>query len=174
MFTFPRSICVFALTATGLFAQTVSAPLVQETLTTGMVGIAEGQTARLNTLNPGVAPPAIGVVCSALLNFINGQGTVLKTAVVSVSPGKNAWLDLFSDRDLGLAADERTQIRATITVPPILPPAGSTASLPPPCSLIGTLEIFDTLSGKTQVVLGGTHLVPNPVAVPTAATGSAN
>jgi len=173
MFTSSRSICVFALTATGLFAQTSPAPLVQETVTTGMIGIAEGQTARLNTLNPGVTPPTLGVVCSALLTYVDGQGTVLKSAVVSVNPGKSVWLDLFSNGDLGLAADQRRQIRATITVPPILPPAGST-TLPAPCSLIGTLEIFDTLSGKTQVVLGGTHLVPNPVAVPTPVTASTN
>ena len=173
MFNFAQSICVFTITAAGMFAQTTANPIALEIKTTGVVGIAEGQTARWNVMNPGVAPPAAGVVCSALLSFIDGQGTVLKTAAVTVAPGTDAWIDLFSDKDLGLAVDARRQIRATMTIPPILPPATSTTPIVP-CSLIGTLEIFDTLTGKTQVVLGGTHLVPSPVAVPVTASASAN
>jgi hypothetical protein len=169
MFKYAQRICVFTLAATGLFAQTVP---TQETKTTGAVGIAYGQTARFNVLNRGVAAPAVGVVCSAVLSYYDGKGAMLKQSTVTVLPGQIGSLDLFSDVDLALPAVQRKQIRATVSVPLIVPPPTSTgtASVPTPsCRLIGTLEIFDALSGKTEVVLGATHLIPVIVATP--ATG---
>lgn len=167
-----QRICVSTLIAGGLFAQTTLP--VQETKTTGAVGIAEGQTGRFNVLNAGVpAMAAPGVVCSAVLTYYNGQGAALKSKTVSVPLGQIASLDLFSDADLALPADQRAQIRATVTVPAIAPPStsstASSTSVPiPVCRLIGTLEIFDTLSGRTKVVLGATHLVPAIAATPAA------
>lgn len=169
MFKHALRICVFTLAATGLFAQTVP---TQETKTTGAVGIAYGQTARFNVLNRGVAAPAAGVVCSAVLAYYDGKGALLKQSTVTVLPDQISSLDLFSDVDLALPAAQRKQIRATVSVPLAVPPPTSTgaASAPVPvCRLIGTLEIFDTLSGKTEVVLGATHLIPAIAATP--ATG---
>ncbi len=168
MFKHAQRICVFTLAATGLFAQTVPA---QETKTTGVVGIAYGQTARFNVLNRGVPAPAVGVVCSAVLTYYDGKGAMLKQSNVTVLPGQIGSLDLFSDVDLALPAVQRKQIRATVSVPLIPPPASSAAgSTPTPaCRLIGTLEIFDALTGKTEVVLGATH--PVPVIGATPATG---
>jgi hypothetical protein len=156
-------ISVFALAAAGAFAQSTIPPVVVHT--TGMIGLAEGQTARFNVLNPGVLPPALGLVCTATLTFIGADGKVLKTASVTTTPGQAQFLDLFGDADLGLMIDARKQIRATFTLPAIVPPpATSTASAAVPqsaCKLIGTLEILDTLTGRTQAVVGGTHLVPS-------------
>ena len=168
MFQFAHRICVFALAAAGVYAQTVPTPPVQVKLTTGIVGIAEGQTAQLNALNPGVAPPAAtGMTCSGLLSILGDDGTVLKSKIVSVAPGTSQALVIDSVMDLALATAERKQIRATITIPPILPPtATSTTPVTPACKLIGTLEIFNTLDGHTQVTLGTVHLVPSPVATP--------
>jgi hypothetical protein len=174
MFKHAQRICVFTLAATGLFAQTVP---TQETKTTGAVGIAYGQTARFNVLNKGTTATAVGVVCSALLTYYDGKGALLKQSTVTVLPGQIGSLDLFSDADLALPAVQRKQIRATFSVPLIVPAptltgtqAGGTTSTPSPaCPLIGTLEIFDALSGKTEVVLGATHLVP--VIAVTPATG---
>src|SRR5580658_7763405 len=108
MFKHAQRICVFAISVTGLFAQ--SAP-EQETRTTGVVGIAYAQTARFNVLNtstnPGVSPPAVGVVCSAVLSYYDGKGALLKLATVTVLPGEIASLDLFSDVDLALPAAQR-------------------------------------------------------------------
>jgi hypothetical protein len=170
MFKHAERICVFTLAAMGLaamgLAQTVPA---QETRTTGAVGIAYGQTARFNVLNRGIAAPAVGVVCSAVLSYYDGKGAMLKQSTVTVLPGQIGSLDLFSDVDLALPAAQRKQIRATVSVPLIPPPAASaTDSKPSPaCHLVGTLEIFDALSGKTEVVLGATHPVP-VIAIPTA------
>lgn len=156
-------ISVFALAAAGAFAQTNVAPAAV-TRTTGMIGIAQGDTARFNVLNPGVLPPAIGVACTAVLTYYGPEGGVLKTASVPVSPGQAGYLDLFSSSDLNLMIGERKQIRATFTVPAVVPQSstGSTSSSEPAaiCPLIGTLEILNTNTGQTTAVLGGTHAVP--------------
>lgn len=166
MFKFAQGIGVFALAAVGLYAQTAPMEPVQETRTTGIVGIAEGQTAQLNALNPGVALPATGAVCSGLLTFLDASGKVLKSKTVNVAPGTSAPFALDSVIDLALAVDTRREIRATITIPPVLPPTGSTTAVTPVCKLIGTLEIFNTLDGHTLVTLGAVHLVPSLVATP--------
>lgn len=167
MFQIAQRLCVFALAAIGLYAQTVTTPPAQVTLTSGMVGIAEGQTAQLNALNPGVAPPAVGASCSGLLSFIGEDGTVLKTKTVSVAPGTSQHVTLDSVIELALAVGARKEIRATITIPPVPPPTTtSTTTVAPVCKLIGTLEIFNTLDGHTLVTLGTVHEVPSPVATP--------
>jgi hypothetical protein len=171
MFQHAQRICVFALAAVGLYAQTNVTPPVQVTRTTGIVGIAEGQTAQLNALNPGIAPAGTtGATCSALLAFVADNGTVLKTKIVNVSPGTSQPLVIDSILDLNLAVNARRQIRATVTIPPIPPP--STAPVTAVCKLIGTLEIFNTLDGHTLVTLGASHEVPAPVATPVATSGS--
>jgi hypothetical protein len=167
MFQFAQRISVFALAAVGLSAQTITILPVQATLSSGIVGIAEGQTAQLNALNLGEAPSATAASCSGLLTFLGDDGKVLKSATVSVAPGASGHLAIDSDKDLALAVNTRKEIRATITIPPIPPPtASSTTAITPVCKLIGTLEIFNTLDGHTQVTLGTVHLVPSPVATP--------
>ena len=160
MFKFAERFCVFTLAAFGLYAQTTTTPPVQVTLTSGIVGVAEGQTAQLNALNPGDA----GASCTGLLTFLDHSGTVLKSATVNVAPGTSQPLIIDSVKDLALVIDARKEIRATITIPPVPPPTGSTTPVTPVCKLIGTLEIFNTLDGRTQVTLGTVHLVPSPMA----------
>jgi hypothetical protein len=152
--------CVFALACASLFGQSTPVIPAQQTRTSGMIGLTEGQLIRLNVLNPGVTPPAVGVVCSAALKFWDGQGALLKSTTVSVDPGKNSYFDLFGGQDLALLGDDRREIRATITIPPILPPAASTVPTPAPCTLIGTVELIDIGSGRTQEVIGVGHVVP--------------
>jgi hypothetical protein len=152
--------CALSATALVLSAQTASVgPGIR---TFGMVGLAEGQTAQLNLLNPGVAAPAVGVICSAVVAFLDGNGTVLKTGSVSVAPGKSAAFDLRADADLALSVDQRRDIRATIMIPGPVPVASSAAPAPA-CKLFPTLEIFDTVSGRTLVTLGHTEAIsPTP------------
>ena len=135
MFQLTQRMCVSTLFAGGLFAQTASVA-AQQTFTFGMAGVAQGQTARLNVLNPGVAAPAVGVVCPALLSFVDAKGNTIKSEVVSVIPGQSMSYEMFSDRDLALAVNARVEIRATVTIPPVLPPATSTAPPSAPCRLI--------------------------------------
>ncbi|HLH40336.1 MAG TPA: hypothetical protein VKX39_14395 [Bryobacteraceae bacterium] len=134
-------------------------PAVAAVQTTGMVGIADSQTARFNVLNPGAVAPALGVICSATISFLDANNSILKSASVSVTPGKSAFLDLHSDTDLALATGDRAQIRAIVSQP--LTPGPTPVAAPQPvCKLIPTLEIFDTVTGRTLVVLG--HVTPVP------------
>jgi hypothetical protein len=161
-----RWMCVSALNTLALSAQVV--PASSTVQTTGMVGLADAQTAQLNLLNPGVLPPALGVICSATVAFMDASGAALKSGTVTVIPGKAGAIDLRSDTDLKLVAGDRREIRATITTPPFPPPP--TASATPvagvPCKLIPTLEIFDTTSGRTLVTLGHVETVSAPVTSP--------
>jgi len=159
-----HGIGVSALAAIGLAAQAV--PVNQTTATSGMIGLAQGQTAQLNVLNPGVAPPATGIVCSAMVSFVNDQGTVLKSATLTVPPGKSMSFSLFSDVDLNLAVSDRREIRATVKLPVFPPNASATPVSANGCTLIPTLEIYDVLTRRTEVVMNKWKDVPSPVATP--------
>lgn len=175
-----KALSVFLLAAAGLAAQT-NIPATG-TRTTGVIGIASGETARFNVLNDHMAEASAATSCSAVLTFYNAAGTVLKTATVSVAPGTAGYLDLFSSADLSLAIGQREQIRAAFAVP-LIPNTSSTgttasttsASAPPAnvpeCRLIGTIEILDAVTGRTLAVLGGTHRTPSEV-TPVATTGN--
>jgi hypothetical protein len=74
-------------------------------LTLPMVGISNGQVARLNALNPGVpAPLATGALCSVQLSFVDANGVTLKTKQVLVAPGKSEPLDLDHDTEAAILA----------------------------------------------------------------------
>jgi hypothetical protein len=154
MFHLTRSMCVLALGAISLAAQTIPVDTVR---TTPMVGIAFGQTARLNLLNPGPVSTAVGVVCTAAVTYFDASGAVLKSASVAVAPGTSMPVDLHSDTDLSLAANARREIRATIAMPAVPPPAASSTStatnIPPACKLVHSLEIFDSITGRTQTIV---------------------
>ena len=157
MLRYVGSMCVLAL---GLSAQVaVGTETVQ---TTGMVGIAFAQTAQLNLLNPGVLPPAVGAICTAVVSFVDDTGTVIKSTTLSVAPGKSLPFILRSDTDLNLATGGRREIRATIS---ILAAAAASSVTTPACKMIPTLEMLDTVSGRTLVVLGHAATVPSVVTV---------
>jgi hypothetical protein len=156
MLKYVSLMCVLTLSAVVLSAQVTAIPAVQ---TTAMIGIADAQTAQLNLLNPGVAAPALGAMCSAAVSFVDANGTVLKSMSLSVPPGKSLPFMLRSDVDLSLIAGDRREIRATITIP-----APNSATAAAGCKLIPTLEIFDTVTGKTLVTLGKVVTIPSVVA----------
>ena len=165
MFENALRISVFAVAITGAIAQTTTPVATVETRTTGVVGIAAGQTARFNVLNAGINISATPIACTAVLNYYDAAGALLKSATVTVPQGTAGYLDLFSIADLSLAVDQRRQIRATFTVPLAVPVAtassAATSTTTPlaACKLIGTLEVFDAITGRSQVILGGTHRV---------------
>ena len=67
--------CALILSAVVLSAQNTTISTTVET--TGMVGIADAQTAQLNLLNPGVVAPAAAVICTAAVSFVDSTGAVL-------------------------------------------------------------------------------------------------
>ena len=65
-------------------------------------------------------------------------------------------VELHGDADLNFPVGARREIRATITIPLILPPSTvtTTAAPAPACKLDPTSEVFDSLSGRTHAVPG--------------------
>jgi hypothetical protein len=141
---------------------------LQSTQTFGVVGLAAGQTARLNLLNPGSSLLTPGeatspaAACFAQITFLDSTGKTLKTASVNALPGQSTPFDLNRDTDLTTTA-QRVEIRATVQAMPN-PTAGATA-VPFFCSVIPTLEVFDNSTGKTTVVLETLHYVSGPIGI---------
>ena len=52
-------------------------------MTSGVVGITAGQTARINVLYPTAPAPILQPLCSVTLNIADDQGKILKTVTVS-------------------------------------------------------------------------------------------
>ncbi|HLJ50696.1 MAG TPA: hypothetical protein VKU01_32005 [Bryobacteraceae bacterium] len=113
--------------------------------TAGMVGLAPGQTARLNVLNPGLpAPAGTAVICSGTLSIQDDKQNELKNTSVSVLPGQSSAVDLNADTDLKIST--RIQIRGVVS-------SFRTCLVP-------TLEIFDNATGKTTVIVTQTNVTP--------------
>ena len=125
--------------------------------TFGMVGIAAGQTARLNVLNVGGQGQA--VECIASMIFVDDQGALLKTNTFKMRPGRSVSLDLVADVDLGLGTNDRRQIRAVLARLP-----GEAPQNAPTCVLAPTLEIFDRFTGRTSIVMVNTTPIPQTLA----------
>lgn len=148
MYVFQKLTFALAFGAAALCAQSISTLAVE---TTGMVGLAEGQTARLNVLNVGVMAPAMSTLCTVTVTYFDNTGTSLKSGTVTVVPNQSQSVDLRADADLNLTAGERREIRAEI-------------SMQNSCKAVGTLELFDTTSGRTQTIVGSTVTIPSVVA----------
>jgi hypothetical protein len=139
----------------------------------GMIGIAPGQTARLNVAR--VHPPDPGLPpgpCRVGLGFVDAEGGLLLPAVqVTLRPGQAAFADIALGRG-AVGAGGRMQIRA-VFVPPIDPDRpGASRRLARECrDVVATLEVFDTESQQTQVILSpGVIRGFNPQPEPPAAT----
>src|SRR5262249_38131792 len=140
-----------------VIAIAASAQTSSNVQTFGMVGIAGGETARLNVLNVGGQGQASQ--CIASLIFVDDQGAVLKTNTLALSAGRSMSLGLAADTDLGRGASERRQIRAVVAPIPAVAPQGA-----PACALAPTLEIFDRSTGRTSILMANTTPIPQSTA----------
>src|ERR1700736_1681569 len=124
------------------------------TLSFGVIGLASGESVRINVLNLVRTPPPLGIAlipCRTELSFYDADGKLLKQKVVdSLGFGRADFLDL--DRAEITGATGRAQIAASVKV-------GSNQSFF--CSIAPTLEVFDDATGRTSTVL--TNLLPQPV-----------
>lgn len=102
-----------------------------------MVGLARGQTARLNVVNigdPNVSP------CEVQMVFYDSQGKALARDVQKLDPGMATFLDL-SYAAVG-NPNIRVQIRAWVKV------------IGDPTLCLASLEVFDEETGRTTVFVG--------------------
>lgn len=135
--------CVALLSGTLAIAQSPSFQNQQRT--TNVVGVAIGQTARLNVLYPTAPAPILQAVCSVTLNIADDQGNLLKTTTVSrLIGGKSVNLDVNADTDL--AGSARTEIHGYVVTPG--------------CSLTASLELIDNATQKTLLVVGSALTYP--------------
>ena len=128
----------------------------------GVVGIAEGQTAKLNVLYPTVPAPILQVLCTATLVIADDQGKIIKSQEAQqLIAGRSVSLDLNADTDLP-SGTSRLQIHALTLTPN------------PGCALIPTLEIIDNATGRTVVVIGSRVTFPKVQPAQTGGTGEAS
>jgi len=177
------SVLLALLISAGLAAaQTTSTPTYESAVTTGIVGfMPSAQTAQLNVLNTGglfavaattATTTAIAAACPVELEFLDAQGTVRKSMqVANLAPGTAASLTFtLSDLPAGTVVF-RLGIRGVVKTNPIVSgpiPAGSGTMIPAFsfCSIMPTLELFDTSTGVTQMFSSDTRPFGTPVAVP--------
>ncbi len=121
------------------------------------VGLASSETAQVNLVNISVAPIPSGTsACSGTITFTNAGGTTIGKPVSFATAGSQVVSTQLTFSQLGVAAsDTRGEFVASVQL---------TSSFA--CSLVFSLETFDTMSGVTHVYLGnsatGTALVNNP------------
>jgi hypothetical protein len=161
-----RTTLVFAIVLDGLVAagslcaqtSAPNIPVEPQFATFGMIGLAQGQTARVNALGLPMGGPIIaGASCTVTLQFFDEQGKSLGASTQPVIGGQAVHFDL-KRMDIDTAMDRR-EIRATVRTNFVL----NSSAVPPVavrfCSVKPTLEIFNE-DGRTMAALGGTTALP--------------
>jgi len=182
--------CVLAgwlLVAAQAAAQTVPtipvpAPVAayQTAVSTAMVGFTASQTVQLNVLNltaaatTATATPANPVAaCEVQLAFYDGQNRLLKQGTVTgIGPGAAASLSLGrGDFPAASATAQRVSIRGqvnTVAAPVASLGASGPAVIVSGCSPVVSLEVYDNVTGATQVFTTDARVVWTGGAVPLA------
>ncbi|MGI8788180.1 MAG: hypothetical protein ACR2HG_10510 [Pyrinomonadaceae bacterium] len=123
----------------------------------GLVGITQGQTVRINVVNPALPDPNIPPdPIRATLNFRNADGELFRNAngnpisrTVLLQAGKSVSLDLNGD-DFGRMADTtgRIQLRPVARIQQ----ADGNGNIPPD-PIIPSVEVFNNANGRTQFLV---------------------
>jgi len=150
------SLVSWLVAAAGALAQTLPVPIATSpiTLSFGMIGLAGGQTVRLNAVNIVRTPPPIliaQVPCKVELDLFDAQGNMIKqNAIDNLGFGKSAFVE--ADRASITDSNNRVEVSAVVKV-------GSTQSFF--CAITPTLEVYDTATGRTQALLSNTATSPS-------------
>ncbi len=137
-------------------AQQSPAIALPQVFTSGSIGLTSGQSARWNALNPPWPAPIVAPTCSVTLSFASGSGEVLKQETVALKAGESR--SLLLDANEFPSTGNPTGIYA-LAVLPVTGPADQ----PTPrstCTLVTNLEVVDSSTGRTTVVLGGSPVRP--------------
>ena len=156
----PSSLTVAAVLLVTLI--TIGAqPAFQPGVTFPMIGVASGETARLNAVNLGTSSSTSSSSCGVTFAFVDAQGQMLASKVVNLAPGQAALLELSRSQLPG--DDPRREIRAVLLF-------GYSGGAPPTtdilqrfdCAIVPSLEVYDDKSGRTSYVLTHTQALPGP------------
>jgi len=150
-----------AFTAVRAGAQPAIIVASPQFMTFGMVGLNTGQTARLKAFALPLGGPLIsGASCQVTFDFYDATGKIVKTGTATVAQGAAVHFDMLRTEVDSLAgrSEIRGAVRAAFVTPsPMLTPGTPVSAY---CSILPTMEIFDTLSGQTTVVLQQTTPLP--------------
>jgi len=128
----------------------------------GTIGVASGQTIRLNAANPGAQEPGLAA-CKVRLQLVDDTGQLLKEmAIENLAAGRAASLDLARPAAApGIATPQRIQMRGVVrnSIPAGPLPLGPEIPVRLGCTVIPTVEIFDNDTGKTTIVLSSAQTV---------------
>lgn len=138
---------------------TVAVAQAQPGLSTAVVGIASGQSARVSALNLGSSASTADSSCTVAMQFLDAQRKVVKEAPVSLQPGKAASLDLSHEELPG------SQLRSQI---PVVLLFGDSGGAPPgpevllqfDCNIVPSLEVYDAVTGRTSLLLTDAKPLP--------------
>lgn len=128
----------------------------------GLLGVAEGQTLRINALNLGSRSSTPATGCEVTLRFLDVKGVVLRESVVRIPPGQGASLDL--RRAQMTDQPGRASVRAVL----LFGLAGGGAPAGPDvrqnfdCNIVPTLELLDETTGRTTLVVTDARPLPLP------------
>jgi len=144
-----------------LHAQVVQ-PLIpaSDYVTLGMVGIAAGQTARLNALMLPVGGPIIaGGSCQVTLAFLDDRGDTLASTTLPMTQNQAVHFDYPAPASVGASPVE---IRGTVE-PAFVIKAGTVASVPGRCPVVPSMEIYNSSNGQTTILLTQSHVLPQVI-----------
>ena len=144
------------------FSTMTAAAQAQPGVAFGLLGLAEGQSLRVNALNLGNRSSSSASGCEVTLRFLDAKGVVLRESVVQIPVGQGASLDL-----------RRAQVsnqpgRASVRAVLLFGFAGGGAPPGPDarrnfdCNIVPTLELFDDATGRTALVLTDAKPLPLP------------
>src|SRR5437660_821412 len=97
-YSWPKFHGVAALAIALVPASVRAQPSYQPGVGFAIVGVASGQSARINVLNLGSSSSTPDSSCTVRLQFLDTQGRELKQSVSTLVPGKSASLDLSRDQ----------------------------------------------------------------------------
>jgi hypothetical protein len=151
-----RTLFVLASTLGGTLLMAQGPSFSNRQHTSGVVGVAPGQTARLNVLYSTVPAPLLLITCAATLTIFDEQHNVLKTlSFPQLVPGKVLSISVNGDTDL--PTQSRTEIYGL--------------SISSGCTFVSNLEIIDNATQKTVVTVGSQETYPFAPAAATARIG---
>lgn len=142
------------LFASQFLAQAQSAGVTQFTLTSGILGVASGQTVQLNVLNlQETGSSATAAECLVTLEFFNESGIQQGPTLSKSLPPKTAVsLPYTPSYTPSATATTRAEIRAVVITQSVSAAAGSTViPVGTVCNIMPSLEIIDGLAGATQI-----------------------
>jgi len=171
-------LAVLCLSAVPLVAQVVPpvpapTPVLSQTFTTAVVGFTASQTVQLNVLNSSATTTATLAGCEVQLAFYDSQNRVVKQgATATIAPGAATSLSLGrADVPAASATALRVSIRGQVkTVSPSTTAVPGTLILAGSCSLFASLEIYDNVTGGTEVLTTDTRTVYTGDVVPLTAS----